>query len=313
MSKQVLEQVKVIREYKLPKLDKSTDNRVSFSQFYMYDKCPLQWYLTYVKDLSPYDPSIHALFGTAMHETIQSWLTEMYDNTISSAMKMNLNELLEERIKKTFKKEKFRNSNKPFSSPKELQEFYNDGVNILDFLVKKRADYFSKKNDHLVGCEVPILYPLRSNIYFKGFIDLVLYNEALDRYKIIDIKTSTRGWKDFAKKDETKMSQLVLYKEFFSRQFNIDIEKIDVEFFIVKRKIPLNSDYMAKYVQLHVPAAGKVKRKKVLRKLDEFIDQVFDTEANYKDFRPEGNPSKSNCRFCPFSKNNYLCDVGISS
>jgi len=313
MSKKVIDKIEEIKSYKLPKFNKDTQKSISFSQFYMYSRCPFQWYLTYVKDLAPYQPSIHALFGTSVHETVQSWLTEMYDKTISSAMRMNLNELLEERLKKNFNKEKYKNSNQSFSSSKELQEFYQDGVNILEFLTKKRSDYFSKKHTHLVGCEIPILYELRSNLFFKGFIDLVTYNEVLDKFYIIDIKTSTRGWKDYAKKDEAKMSQLILYKEFFSRQFNVELDKIEVEYFILKRKIPLDSDYTAKYVQIHKPAAGKVKRKKTMDRLTSFINNAFDSENNYKESGFDKKPSKSNCRFCPFSKNNYLCDVGISS
>jgi hypothetical protein len=48
---------------------------------------------------------------------------------------------------------------------------------------------------------------------------LFLYNETLNRFKIIDIKTSTKGWDDKTKKDETKQMQLILYKKFFSQQF----------------------------------------------------------------------------------------------
>ncbi len=42
------------------------------------------------------------------------------------------------------------------------------------------------------------------------------------------IKTSTRGWGDKEKKDETKQFQLVLYKKYYSQQFNIPEDNIDV-------------------------------------------------------------------------------------
>ena len=43
-------------------------------------------------------------------------------------------------------------------------------------------------------------------------------------------------WKDQDKKDETKTSQILLYKSYFSKIFNWDVDQIEVEFFIVKEK-----------------------------------------------------------------------------
>jgi hypothetical protein len=74
-------------------------------------------------------------------------------------------------------------------------------------------------------------------------LDVVLYHEPTNSFKIIDIKTSTKGWSDYEKKDETKQFQLILYKHFFAKQFGVEIDKIDIEFFIVKRKIWAESPY----------------------------------------------------------------------
>ena len=41
----------------------------------------------------------------------------------------------------------------------------------------------------------------------------------LDKIYIYDIKTSTRGWNDTEKKDDSKIAQILLYKEYFSKQF----------------------------------------------------------------------------------------------
>ena len=59
-----------------------------------------------------------------------------------------------------------------------------------------------------------------------------------NKFTIIDLKTSTRGWTSKNKKDEEKQFQLLLYKKFFAEQYNIPIENIDIEFMIiVKRKL----------------------------------------------------------------------------
>ena len=67
-----------------------------------------------------------------------------------------------------------------------------------------------------MGIETPITMPPISsnpNVLFIGYLDIVMYNETLNKFKIIDIKTSTKGWKlDYVKKDEDKQFQLILYK-----------------------------------------------------------------------------------------------------
>ncbi len=90
-------------------------------------------------------------------------------------------------MKKTYKKERFNNANKDFTTPQELQEFHNDGVAILDHLKKKRSVYFSTKSTYLVGVEVPLVLPLKPGLYFKAYLDLVFYNEALGKYLILDV------------------------------------------------------------------------------------------------------------------------------
>jgi hypothetical protein len=133
-----------------------------------------------------------------------------------------------------------------------------------------------------------------------------------ESYKIIDIKTSTSGWNDYAKKDEVKVSQIILYKEFFAKQFNTDVEKIQVEYYIVRRKVPEISEFPIKRLQVFIPASGKVKRNKAVKEIDNFLqetllpDNTFNGDKTY-----EKRPSKSNCAFCPFKGNKHLCPESI--
>ena len=309
--KKLPQEVKLIQEYKKPKIDYNTQKSISFSQLNMYTKCPHQWYLSYVKNLAPYTPSVHATFGTALHETVQEWLDVIYNKTAKEANEMDLSALLLDRMKKTYKKERYNNGHKDFSTPEELTEFHNDGVQILDFLKKKRATYFSTKNTYLVGIEVPIVYPLKENIFFKGYIDLVFWNKNTEEYTIIDIKTSTSGWNKYAKKDDVKISQILLYKEYFAKQFNTDVDKINVEYFIVRRKLPDYSDFPIKRVQEFAPASGKIKRGKAIQNVNNFIEQAFKEDGSYdEDKRYLKNPSKNQCRFCPFN-DSPLCPEAI--
>jgi len=308
MPKKVPPKVKQVLEAKGRRL-KEDEKNISFSQFYMYSQCPHKWYLTYVRNLSPYQPSIYTTFGTALHETIQEWLEVMYTKTAREAEEIDLHALLRERMIKTYKKEKYKNGHEHFSNDTEMNSFLEDGIQILDYLKKKRNVYFPIKGTYLAGIEVPILYPIQENLFFKGFIDLVFYNKNTDRFRIVDIKTSTSGWNNYAKKDTDKISQVLLYKEYFAKQFDTDVEKIDVEYFIVKRKVPADPEFpaMGRRVQEFKPTAGKINRGRALKKIGEFVKEGFDSSGQFIDKAYQKKPSKSNCRFCVF-KDNPLCN-----
>ena len=137
----------------------------------------------------------------------------------------------------------------------------------------------------------------------------MLYHEYSDTFTIIDIKTSTKGWSKWAKKDEDKQFQLILYKKFFSETFNIPLEKINIEFFIVKRKLWESEDYIIPRIQRFVPASGKVKMNKATKALDEFITKVFDRKGYADvDHQPTPDNPNNNCNWCAFYKT-HLCSA----
>jgi predicted RecB family endonuclease len=45
------------------------------------------------------------------------------------------------------------------------------------------------------------------------------------------------GWNKYQKADKMKAAQLVAYKSYFSRQYGVPVDNIEVEFFIVKAKV----------------------------------------------------------------------------
>ena len=274
----------------------------------MFSECPLRWKLNYIDDISVREPSIHLLFGTAMHEVIQTWLEVMYHDSIKNANKLNLEQRLHDKMYERFKIDKEFYGKNPCTL-EEMKEFFNDGVEILDFVKKRRADYFSKRGYKLIGCEVPIDVDLKKNVKMVGYLDIVILDEIHNTLKIYDIKTSTRGWNKWMKKDENKTQQLLLYKQFYSKQYNHPIERIDVEYFIVKRKLYENAMFPQKRVQKFVPASGKPSMNKVNNRLLKFMDEAFDKNGEYKNDMV-ATPSKKSCRFCEFKGTEY-CKWGI--
>jgi len=283
--------------------------RISYSQLSMFSECPLRWKLNYIDKITESEPSIHLLFGTAMHEVIQTWLEVLYNDSIKNANKLNLEQRLHDKMMELFKQGKEEYGKNPCTL-EEMREFFQDGVDILDFLKKRRADYFSKRGYKLIGCEVPINVDLKKNVNIVGYLDLVIMDEFHNTIKIYDIKTSTMGWNKWMKKDENKTQQLLLYKQFYSKQYNHPIDKIDVEYFIVKRKLYENAMFPQKRVQKFSPASGTVSMNKVANRLNTFLDLAFDDKGNRISENIIPTPSKKSCKWCEF-KNTQYCNVGV--
>ena len=275
----------------------------------MYNDCPLRWKLNYVDKLSISESNIHLIFGSAMHEVLQTYLNIMYMDSAKNADILDLNKLLRDKLIEQFKEAEERDGKAPCTK-KDLMEFFDDGILIIDFFKKRRNQYFSKRDWELIGCEIPIEVDLKNNIQMVGYIDVVMRHIPTDSIKIIDIKTSTMGWNKWMKKDENKTQQLLLYKQFYSKQYNHPIERIEVEYFIVKRKLWEKAMFPQKRVQKFVPASGKPSMNKVNNRLLKFVNEAFTEDGSYTTNTLEATPSKKSCKWCEFKGTEY-CDRGI--
>jgi hypothetical protein len=245
-----------------------------------------------------------------MHEAIQEYLKTMYEKSAKAADEIDLNKLLEDRIIENYKSSIADNKNEHFSTKEELKEFLADGQATLDWFKKNRSKYFSKKTSDLVGIEIPILLPVIDDIpgvLMNGSIDFIIYEKTVDKYTIYDIKTSTKGWSDYEKKDQTKINQILLYKRFYSKAMNVPEEKIDVKFFIVKRKVFVNADYPTYRVQEFIPANGKKKVQDAFEDLSKFIRECFNPDAKHNKERSYAKNINS-CKFCPYTNKPDLCN-----
>tara|TARA_R110000803_G_scaffold32807_3_gene72061 strand:- start:1296 stop:2243 length:948 start_codon:yes stop_codon:yes gene_type:complete len=303
--------VKEIRAFKPDEINYAYQKNVSYSQFSMYRSCPHKWALQYKDGHKIFSSTVHTVFGTALHEVLQHYLDVMYDESAAAADRMDIYTMFEDALREEYRIQYKKNKSQHFSDSEELREFYEDGVEILKTFKRKKGQHFNKKGWYLVGCEIPVVIPphkFYNNVIYQGYLDIVMYHEPTQTFKIIDIKTSTRGWNDKVKKDEDKQFQLILYKKFFAEQFNIPVSNIDIEFFILKRKVYDHPDYFIPRIQTFVPASGKVKLNKADKALSSFIEEVFDKNG-YKDKNYTPTPSKWNCTFCPFKDNSELCGV----
>jgi hypothetical protein len=275
---------------------------VSYSQFSIYTKCPRKWKLDYIDKLRIYEDNINTIFGTSFHNTLQNYLKVMYEDSVKAANGIDLAEYLKKEIHEVYKQCLVKNGGNHFTTPQELAEYYTDGVTILHYIQKNRSIYFSSKQHSLVGIEVPLSVDLPYNIEFTGFIDLIIKDERDGKIKIWDIKTSNAGWNKHQKKDISKTAQLILYKEFYAKQFGVDPEMIDVEYFIVRRKINQDAEFIPKRVQTFSPASGKLTRNKVGGMLLEFIKNSFTEDGQYNVNGQYPAVQSSQCLYCAYNK-----------
>ena len=254
--------------------------KISYSQFAKWDKCPYTWKLDYVDKETTFYGNIYTLFGTAVHETIQAYLVCYYERTIKEADNLPLRDILQYRMEENYKIAKEQHGDDFEVSLEEMKEFFNDGCKIVDEFLKRKSSHFPKKNTELVGIEIGLDYNLPKNMKFVGYMDVVLHNKQTGRIRIIDIKTATMGWNKYQKADKNKTNQLLLYKHFFSKEKEIPIDKIDIEYLILKRRLYENIQYPQKRIQTFSPASGKPSVNKVMARLQEFIDECYDDEGN---------------------------------
>lgn len=291
------------------KLEKPRNvNLVSYSQFSQFSKCPLSWKLSYIDKLRKKESSIHTIFGDAMHAVIQKWAITMYTESIKASEKLDLRSMLLDEMKSGYAAAVAVNGNN-FSTKEELTEFYMDGAETLTWLKRRRTHYFSPKSEILVGVEVPINIYI-DGIVFTAYLDFVTHDKVSKKIKITDFKTSSKGWNDWTKADETKTSQLILYKVFYAQQYNVPIDDIDVEYIILKRKTNPEAMYPEKRIQVFKPSQGKITYNRVQKNFDAFIKSCFLPDGSFNllyDYQAKSGINERNCRFCEYKDQHQYC------
>lgn len=291
-----------------PKGDKK---RVSYSQFSNWFKCRHRWYLDHVKGLREFEDSVSTCFGTAMHEVIQLYIETLYKKSAKEADTHDLNKIFLDAFDRELAgKEKGKVVE---ITPEVHKEYVEDGANIITSFTNmtNRIKHFPSNKYEFISAEDEIIMPIKQNVEFVCYIDLVLKEKSTGRYKIIDIKTSTSGWNHYQRDDESKVAQILLYKAFYSRKYNINIDMIDVEFFILRRKLWENYNFPQSRIQTFIPKNNQPAVARALNYFAEFVTECFTPEGKAIQ-TPEiylKNPGKAkkNCKYCPHKGKN--CDA----
>lgn len=279
---------------------------ISYSQYSMWLKCPQQWRLSYIDKLKPKETTIHLVFGTAMHNALQMYLKALYTESTQAADLMDYMAVFESMYAEPVKAI-------PNITQEVIDEFRADAKIILDHFTSpaNRQKHFPSRKYELLGIELPLEIPLKNgNVIYRGFIDICLKEKTTGKICIYDFKTSTLGWNKWQKADRTKLDQLVLYKRFYSKLFNVPMSNIDVEFIILKRKLYEDAAFPQQRIQRFTPLTGKMVIQEVESSFIDFIKDGFTDDGQYnrdKVFIKNPGKNKKNCKYCPFAKTVH-CD-----
>lgn len=303
-----LEEIKIkIAESFKASTDDGSVGRISYSQYSKYAKCPRSWELAYKLNLRTKDPSIHTLFGTSFHETLQEYLGLYLNSTTDDFKRYDYKDRLKTYMVENYTKDI--SDTEHYTTPEELNEFWEDGNNIMNELIPNIYTYFDNKRYDLLGIEVPIYRKateLDFDVNMLAYVDIVLYDKIMSNIVLIDIKTSFKGWNKHMRNDMLKQSQLLFYKYYFSKQYGVPYENINVKFLIVTRKLEYGDSRISMFTIPETP--NDVDNS--LKNLTDFVENSFEKDGSYKEnvvYHAISGDRNKNCKYCEFKDREDLC------
>jgi RecB family exonuclease len=279
---------------------------ISFSQYSLFLRCPFAWKLSYIDGLRKRADTIHTVFGTVIHEVIQHYINLLYTEGSLAADHYNMEEAFVEKFNAAYLVATERNNHDGSITADALVEFTADGLEILKWISRpsNRKQYFPSQAYLIEGVELPLNVDVGNNVKYIGFLDLVLRDKSTNEIKIIDFKTSRNNWNKYQKTDVGKTDQLLLYKKFYSEQFGVPLDDIEVEFVILKKKLLDGYGYSSNgRISTFAPLNGKLSIKKASERFQNFIQEGFTPTGEFNvnnKFPKNPGKAKKNCKYCDF-------------
>jgi ATP-dependent exoDNAse (exonuclease V) beta subunit len=234
------------------------NKHISYSALKDWKFCPYYHKVSHVDKLRPFKGNEYTAFGTAIHSTYEKSLLEEgkdlgYESIFQHEFLQELEDL---------------NTSQVELRSNLVSQMYDQGKKLASLSYPALKNTFG--DFEVVSSEEKLYVPLQidghENLYFKGFIDVVLKKD--DRYIIIDWKTCSWGW-DARKKADTMLTyQLTLYKNFYAEKHGIDPSKIDTYFALVKRTAKKNN------IEIFKVSSGKKKIENALKLLNKAIYNI---------------------------------------
>lgn len=208
---------------------------VSFSEMGLWDLCQYRWMRDYLEGRRIKNYGVHMDFGTCIHGTIEKVKRRKITEVVEPLSFFELS------FRKLYDENKLKYGERDLKSPIEF--FIEAGKNILNRL----NECEELASAEVVWNEYPLLEPIERTdgvqIKFKGFIDMVIKTKDKRGNTILyvcDFKTCSWGWGPDKRQDLNLHAQLMLYKHFLCKKFNLDPKLVRVAFVLLKKRPPKN-------------------------------------------------------------------------
>ena len=269
-----------------------TIEHISFSAWRDWLFCPYKFKITRLDKVRAFEGNQYSTFGTAVHDTSEQLVILEQKNKTNNGIKSDDEFDAEKFFEKRFKEEleKLPEEKRNTISADTLKQMKQQGKDLVPLIIPALNEYFGEHE--LFSAE----YELRQRIDghpdfdFYGFVDLIVKTSD-GKYHIIDWKTCSWGW-DMKKRTSKEYTyQLTFYKHFFSKQMNVELDKIETHFGLLKRTAKKNK------VELFKVTSGNKKMSNALNILDRCV-----TNVEKKNFIK----NRLSCSQCEF-KNSVYC------
>lgn len=254
---------------------------ISFSELSAWSGCSWAHKLKHIDRIDLDKPGWGSSFGTIIHDAHEKFIrTRIMDVEVAV-----------DSIKLEWETHKF--IDKKNNEPLPVEPFIKAARDILETYPAWFDETF--KNWTYVDAEHLIYEPIEGKPHaFKGYVDAIIECDGARGKRVfwvLDAKTSGWGWDRKKRSDAIVKSQLVFYKNYWSKKTGIDPKSIRCGFVILKRSAKRGMGH-----ELFPVSVGETTSRRSL----DVIDNMLYSVKNGVFLK-----NKTNCKYCPYRKTEY--------
>ena len=260
----------------------------SFSKLSSYHNCAYAWYLTYVLHEKGED-NVYGVLGNSIHDCLESMCKD--EMTIEEA---------KEKFKQDYDMCKFLGMNFPTENTEK--KYIYDIEHAFDFFEKPKGRL---EEERYIEFEI-------ENKKFRGYIDLIIFDDEKKTIQVLDWKSSSK----FSKKDleSHKVFQLILYSMYLEKEYP-DYKILNPVFYMLKYARVKNDVTGRESIRERIdiddtihevlePYIVEVQYNEYMKdKLKQYINEVtldiaFNDEDEESDWYPTAEELRNNSFYC---------------
>jgi len=270
---------------------------ISYSEMHDWIECQWRHKLKYIDKIDLDSESIHTLFGQVVHDSLEGYVSQPKGSRVAINTEQVQKDWTEKHLVE-FKQRVAASIYKDYTD--KASEFDSSFEPIFDAVPKWMDEQFP--DWEIFGAELKLYESVNDSIknrFFKGFVDCVIKMPNPKKkgefiYYVLDWKTTSWGWSFEKKTSFNKQLQLVLYKHFISKTYNIPMKDIRCGFVLLKRKPPKsNPEAICELVMVSVGPKTEEKALDIVTKMLMHLNKRLYSK------------NRMSCKFCKYNNTEY--------